>query len=234
MPSRRTGHAEDVHSSCQIIDGNSHRFCVLFVDFPTGACLDVSVQPLQRGLCIPVTHRMFDGTAERLGAKFLMRSGSPFAVIEPCRSVIVAGMWAFDLCRGFGHFRPRGHGAPFRDVRRSGSREQPQSGALCTRWRTTPSRSSPSIWGVASTANQTCCPGMLLAYPDVLGLFNTDPVGREGGWMAHVLEKPLGSWDGRQCVLPSRQQSRPRKPHLSVPPIWRAPRGQLRCSLRYR
>lgn len=39
-----TGHAEDLHSSCQAIDGNSHRSCVLFVDFPTGPRLDVSVQ----------------------------------------------------------------------------------------------------------------------------------------------------------------------------------------------
>lgn len=32
----------------------------------------------------------------------------------------------------------------------------------------------------------------------------------------------------------SRWQSRPRKPHLSLPPIWRAARGQLRWSFRYR
>jgi len=39
----------------------------------------------------------------------------------------------------------------------------------------------------------TCSPGMLLASPGVLGLLNPDPVGREGGWMADVLEEPLGS-----------------------------------------
>lgn len=43
-PAGGLGISEDLHSSCQVIDGNLHRVFVLFVGFPTCARLDVYLQ----------------------------------------------------------------------------------------------------------------------------------------------------------------------------------------------
>ncbi|MGY3396183.1 hypothetical protein ACVWW6_008774 [Bradyrhizobium sp. USDA 3311] len=164
-PAGGPGHADDLHSSCQVTDGNSYRFCVFFVDFPTCTRFDRSIQPIHRGLPILVPHRVFDGAGERFGAKFLMRIRSTFAAIEPFGSV--AGMWAFDLCHAFGRLWPRGRGAfgaPFAICGGSGSREQPQSAAVCTRWPTTPSRSLRRAFGVWLAPQINMLAGMLLTF----------------------------------------------------------------------
>jgi len=112
----------------------------------------------------PRTQRVFDGAGDRLGAKFLMSIGSTFAAIEPFGSVSLpeCGLSISAMPLGTCDKGPCRVWRSFRDMRRSGIREQPQPGALCTRWPTTRSRSSrPSIWSRAGTANQrarrVCC-----------------------------------------------------------------------------
>lgn len=77
-------HAEVLHSSCQVMGGNSHRFCVLFVDFPTG-----------RSRCF----------LSALSSAAYASSSRDGLVRYRCQNV------RFDLCHAFGHLRPMGHGA---------------------------------------------------------------------------------------------------------------------------
>ncbi|MBB4396644.1 hypothetical protein GGD62_005771 [Bradyrhizobium sp. ERR14] len=195
-----TGHAEVLHSSCQVMDGISHRFCVLFVDFPTG-----------RSRCF----------LSALSSAAYASSSRDGLVRYRCQNV------RFDLCHAFGHLRPMGHGAFGAPSRHAALREQPQSGALCTRRPTTRSRSSPpSILSLAELQIN-----VLAGYVAGLaswGLFNTDPVGREGDWMVDVLKN---RWEAGDAFC-SRWQSRPAQ--AAFVPIWRAARGQLRWSFRYR
>ncbi|MGY3034221.1 hypothetical protein ACVIIV_003391 [Bradyrhizobium sp. USDA 4354] len=94
---------------------------------------------------------------------------------------------------------PRRDWRSFRDMRRSGSREQPQPAELCTRCPTTrkpifTAEHLRSGWPRKSRARRVCC--WLSA--GVLGLFNTDPVGREGGLNGGRTQEPLGSRDSHQ------------------------------------
>jgi hypothetical protein len=56
--------------------------------------------------------------------------------------------------------------------------------------------SPPNIWSLAEPHINVLA-GYVAGFAS-LGLFNTDPVGREGGWMVDLLKEPLRS---RRCVL---------------------------------
>ncbi len=219
MPSRRTGHSEDVHSSCQVTDVNSHRFCVLFVDFPTGARLDVSIQPIHPGLCISVAHRIFDGSAERLGAKFLMRSGSTFAITERCGSVIVAGMWAFDLCHALGTC---GAMVSFARLSRRAATPEVENSLSQVRFVLDDERREADLhrgaFGIWPAPQTNVLAGYVVGFTGVLGLRILLVEKVAGGERAPRTAGKSGRATAPFC---SRQRSRPRKPHLFLP-IWRA------------
>lgn len=119
----------------RLIDGNSHRFYVLFVGFPTCGRLDVSVQ---RGLCHAPNVRWAQLNAS---TKFLMRIGSTFAATE------LFGSLSLPECQLSTSGMPLGTRGREARARLTLLSRQP---AL-----------APSIWSLAGTANQragqVCC-----------------------------------------------------------------------------
>ncbi len=183
---------------------------------------DRSIQPIHRGLSILVTHRIFDGAGERLSV--LMRMGSTFAAIEPfglslpeCGPSISA--MPLGTC---------GQGAAARLAlfsRYAALRKSRAASVSCALHKMAKDAKPiftvehlESCWHANQRVRRVCC----WLSPGVLGLINTDPVGREGGWDGGRARRTAGKPGLASNAFCSRQQSRPRKPHLSFPPIWRA------------
>ncbi len=159
-PAGGLGISEDLHSSCQVIDGNLHRFFVLFVGFPTCARLDVYLQRYATRLMRPCTHRIFDGAAERLDQ--VPDDNWEHACRHRTVSFVSLPECGFRSLPSSGRSRPRGQSGVcrfFRDVRLESSLP---FGRFAVEGQRRRSRSSsPSIWRLAGTANQragqACC-----------------------------------------------------------------------------
>ncbi|SDJ12885.1 hypothetical protein SAMN05216338_104048 [Bradyrhizobium sp. Rc2d] len=202
-------------------------------DLPTSRCFH-SAYPSR--LMQPRTQRVFDGAAERLGAKFLMRIGSTLPPLNRlvryrCRNMGFRSLpcrWAL-ATKGPGAF-----GAPFATC---GAPEF-ESSLSQVRFAHDGQRREADLhrraFGVGLAPQINVLAGSVAGFARCLG-----PIQHGSCWSRRRLDGGRARRTARKPGLASnafcsRPQSRPRKPHLSLPPIRRAGRGQLRWSFRYR